>query len=186
MPSPMPRSLVPALLVALLVAAQPGATRAADAATKACANPELPRAILDGDPAAPGKTELRTIRIEAPSAGLRLAVADTEKRRELGLMCVTALRADAGMIFVFSSGGDVEFWMKNTLVPLDMVWVEADGRVTTVAANVPASSLEESDDKVARRTGHGRYVIELRAGDAARAGIVKGGRLTVPALAPAP
>jgi uncharacterized membrane protein (UPF0127 family) len=131
------------------------------------------------------KTELRTVRVGAPAHGLVLAVAATEHNRELGLMCVTALKADAGMIFVFTASGEYDFWMKNTLIPLDMVWVDGDGTVTNVAAAVPASTRDEADDKVARRAGHGKYVIELRSGDAAKAGIVKGARLTLPELAAA-
>jgi uncharacterized protein len=173
-------ALVYAAMVAVTAAALPAA--AGGAATTACANPDLPRAILDGDPALGAHSELRTIKIAAPSATLELAVVDTEAQRELGLMCVTALRQNAGMIFVFARAGTWEFWMKKTLVPLDMIWVDGDGRVTSVAASVPASRVDETDDKVARRSGRGRYVVELRAGEAARAGISAGERLVLPEL----
>jgi uncharacterized membrane protein (UPF0127 family) len=117
--------------------------------------------------------------VRAPKAQLRLAVAGDFASRELGLMCVTRLRPNAGMIFVFDSAGTWDFWMKNTVAPLDMIWVETDGTVSNVAADVPASTLTTPDDAIARRSGHGLYVIELPAGEAALDGILKGAKLTI-------
>jgi uncharacterized membrane protein (UPF0127 family) len=118
--------------------------------------------------------------VRTPTTELRLRVADDVATRTVGLMCVLALAPQTGMIFVFS-GGDVEhnFWMKNTLIPLDMVWVRANGQVTTVAANVPATTVETPDDKIPNRSGRGTYVIELAAGEASRDGIVPGAKLDV-------
>jgi hypothetical protein len=163
-------------------ASSPAPSASPRQATTACANPDLPAAILDGPPAEAPKTPLPLITVAAPKAQLHLAVAADEARRELGLMCVTALRRHAGMIFVFAHDGPYEFWMKRTLIPLDMVWVAADGRVTHVAAHAPSSTMDEPDDKVARRSGSGRYVIELTAGEAALDGLTDGVRLALPAL----
>jgi uncharacterized membrane protein (UPF0127 family) len=87
------------------------------------------------------------------------------------------------MIFVFDKDSKQEFWMKNTLIALDMVWVRASGTVDTVAANVPKSTRTTPDDAVARRAGTGKYVIELAAGEAAADGIVVGSDLK---MLPAP
>jgi uncharacterized membrane protein (UPF0127 family) len=156
-------------------------------AALACANPQLPQAILAGaNGAVSGDVEatpLRTVSVTGSAVALTLAVAADERSRERGLMCVTALRPAAGMIFVFPSANEWQFWMKNTVAPLDMVWLADDGTVTHVAANVPASTLETPNERVARRSGHGRFVIELRAGEAAAEHIAAGTRLTVPALA---
>ena len=151
-------------------------------ALTACANPALPHDILGG-PFAPAvaPAPLPTIRVAGAAVPLVLAVASDEHARELGLMCVTRLRPHAGMIFVFSAASVQEFWMKNTLVPLDMVWVDAGGTVTTVAGNVPASTRSTPDDVVARRRGVGLYVIELAAGEAAADGISAGTKLLLPA-----
>lgn len=126
----------------------------------------------------------RALVIAAPKATLRLAVADTETRRERGLMFVATVPRDEGMIFVFPSASDdhQEFWMKNTIAPLDMVFVDADGTVTSVAANVPATKRGTPDAKVARRQGIGRYVIELAAGRARSAGLRAGTALTIPEI----
>ena len=148
---------------------------------RTCASDRLPREILDGRIAAP-KAPLHTVDLVAPAARLRLAVAATEHDREFGLMCVTRLLPQHGMIFVFSVDHEQEFWMKNTLVPLDMVWVKGNGEVTTIAANVPAVTLATPEAVLPRRRGVGTYVIELAAGEASADGITVGSRLVVPAL----
>jgi len=118
--------------------------------------------------------------VRAPLANLRLSVADDGASRSYGLMCVLALLPRSGMIFVFSGGDQSRtFWMKDTLIPLDMVWVTAGGNVTTVAANVPATTVETPDADIPTRNGVGTYVIELAAGEAARDGIKPGVRLDV-------
>jgi hypothetical protein len=119
----------------------------------------------------------------APRGTLKLSAVTNTESRERGLMCVVSVPPGRGMIFVFP-GDDTEqgFWMKNTLVNLDMVFVSQNGVVTAVAANVPATKRGTPDDKVARRSGIGKFVIELAAGDAARHGIVAGTKLVFPAL----
>ena len=151
-------------------------------ATTACSNPRLPVSILGGSGPYQRGTALKTISLAAPAEKLTLAVAATESDRELGLMCVTSLAPQHGMIFVFPSAANQGFWMKLTLIPLDMVWLAPDGVVTSVAANVPASTVNTAEKSVARRYGQGQYVIELRAGEAAGDGLKKGVKLSLPAL----
>jgi uncharacterized membrane protein (UPF0127 family) len=172
------------LLAAALGAAEvpPATTAAAVSAVTSCANPHLPAEILAGDGPLGGAGPLPVVDATAGDVKLRLAVANDEPTRELGLMCVTRLRSHAGMIFVFPQSANQEFWMKNTLIPLDMVWVAADGTVTNVAPAVPASTMQTSDDQVARRRGNGRFVIELPSGEASVDGISAGMRLTLPPL----
>jgi len=169
-----------ALLLALVAPSSVTGQRAEPAAL-ACADAALPAAILAGPATLAPRKALKTVSLDAPRARLTLAIAGTSATRELGLMCVTHLRPHAGMIFVFSQAARWEFWMKNTLVSLDMIWVGGDGTVDAVAANVPPSTLETSDEDVARRSGDGLYVIELAAGEAASDGIVKGLRFRLPA-----
>lgn len=147
----------------------------------ACASTRLPAEILDG-PSVPSRKPLPVVEVSAPPVTLQLAVADDVPTREYGLMCVLRLRPQHGMIFVFSRESDWEFWMKNTLVPLDMIWLRADGTVTTVAVNVPSSTRTAPDATLARRRGRGVYVIELRANEAAADGIVVGSHLALPPL----
>jgi hypothetical protein len=127
----------------------------------------------------------RALVIAAPAASLRVAVADTDARRERGLMGVAVVPRGEGMLFVFPDAVDTQrdFWMKDTIAPLDMIFIRLDGTISTIASNVPASKRGISDAAVARRAGLGRYVLELGAGGARRAGLRTGDRLTLPALA---
>ena len=87
------------------------------------------------------------------------------------------------MLFVFGPPDrQQDFWMKNTLVGLDMVFVTSAGIVSSVAAQIPPTPKGTPDSAVARRTGTGRFVIELGAGDAARHGVVPGTKFALPAL----
>jgi uncharacterized membrane protein (UPF0127 family) len=127
--------------------------------------------------ATPAPQHLPRITVHAPKAALKLQMATNGKERELGLMSVTHLAPHTGMVFVFPQDGDEQFWMKDTLVPLDMVWVSAQGIVTGIAINVPVVPLDTPDQQIPRRDGTGMYVIELPAGEAVPDGIRDGVRL---------
>jgi uncharacterized membrane protein (UPF0127 family) len=131
--------------------------------------------------ATPSPQHLPTISVQAPRATLTLQVAKTEAERELGLMSVTNLPEHTGMVFVFDQDAPVEFWMKNTFIPLDMVFVGADGNVRYVAANVPATKADTPDDKIPRRHANAEYVIELPAGESKKDGITSGTHLDLSA-----
>lgn len=124
---------------------------------------------------------LPTVTVHAPKATLTLQVAKSEDERELGLMNVTKLPPHTGMLFVFDRDAPVEFWMKSTLVPLDMVFLGPDGTVRTVAANVPSTTVETPDAQIPRREGQAMYVIELPAGEAEKDGIT--GSVVLPDVA---
>ncbi|HEX8806794.1 MAG TPA: DUF2079 domain-containing protein [Candidatus Aquilonibacter sp.] len=130
----------------------------------------------------PAAQHLPAMTVHAPKATLTLQVAMTEDQRETGLMSVTHLPEHTGMVFVFDDDAPVMFWMKDTLVPLDMVFVGADGTVRSVAANVPVVAETTPDDQIPRRSGTGKFVIELPAGEAQKDGIVAGTKL--PELVP--
>jgi uncharacterized protein len=133
------------------------------------------------DPPKPDR-EPGTVDVRLGSRTYRLWVAATENTRRYGLMKRESMPADRGMIFVFRTQQPLTFWMKDTLIPLDMVWVSARGIVTTVAANVPATTVDTPEAKIPHRNGRGTYVIELAAGEAAHAGIKTGVLLDVSAV----
>ena len=104
-------------------------------------------------------------------------LADTPEKQEKGLMFVTKLPEDEGMLFVFDSEDDLLFWMKNTLIDLDMVFIGADKTVTSVAEQMPHSYTYTPDSQVARAAGYGQYVLELAAKTAARHGVKPGSKI---------
>ncbi len=116
-------------------------------------------------------TALPSVVVHAPRADLTLEVARTDAQRAHGLMDRTTVPAHTGMIFVFDADGPVDFWMKDTLVPLDMIFVAADGTVRRVYADVPVPRAGIGDEAIARESGTAKYVIELHAGEAAKDGI---------------
>jgi uncharacterized membrane protein (UPF0127 family) len=106
-------------------------------------------------------------------AKLMVEFADTDMTREYGLMCRKAVAPDRGMLFDFKVPMDnVSFWMRNTLIPLDIVYIRADGTVLSVAANVPP--LDETPVPAGGRI---RAVLELAAGRAAQLGLLPGDRI---------
>lgn len=163
------RSAAAVFMVALALAAAPKTAGAQGMVAEACVTAQT--------------AAQAPVRVRAPAAVLDLRIADTPAKREYGLMCVRALAPHSGMIFVFNDGDNYrDFWMKNTLIPLDMVFVAKNGKVNEVRANVPATTVDTPDDKIPHRDGTGTFVIELAAGEARRAGIQRGTILDVSAV----
>ncbi len=104
-------------------------------------------------------------------------VADTPQTHERGLMFVTQLPENEGMLFVFDEEDDLAFWMKNTLIDLDMIFIDAHQTVTSVAHEMPHSYTYTPDDQVAYTEGWGKYVLELAAKTAARHGVKEGTKI---------
>lgn len=101
-----------------------------------------------------------------------LDLAATPAQQECGLMFRKSMRRDVGMAFAFAPPRPLTFWMENTPLPLDLIFVGADGRVVSVGAGVPfARDLIDSHGVAAR-------VIELNAGQARRMGLKPGDRVT--------
>lgn len=120
----------------------------------------------------------QTIPVTLPDGFVvKALVADTPAKQERGLMFVTQLPEDRGMIFVFDQDQDQLFWMKNTLIDLDMVFISSDKTITSVAAEVPHSYTYTPDEEVARAGGYGKYVLELASQTAQKHGLVPGSKL---------
>jgi len=105
---------------------------------------------------------------------LWVEVADTLEKQERGLMFRRSLPENEGMLFVYREPVEMSFWMRNTLIPLDIVFVGADGVILNIHQARP---LDESI--LYRSAGAARYVIETNQGWFARHGIVPGDRVTL-------
>lgn len=119
----------------------------------------------------PTPQSLPLVTLNAPQATLHVQVAATPAQRERGLMGVTKLAQHTGMLFVFDRDENVAFWMKDTLIPLDMVFVSNDGVVRAIYPKVPVVSRSLTDAQIPIEQGAAKFVIELPAGEAAKDGL---------------
>ncbi|MFN2448579.1 MAG: DUF192 domain-containing protein [Candidatus Baltobacteraceae bacterium] len=119
----------------------------------------------------PTPQSLRAIDVRAPHATLHLQVAFSEAQRERGLMGVMRLPPRTGMVFVFEKDGPVAFWMKDTPVALDMIFVSRSGVVRKIFSGVPVVPLWLPDTDIPLERGEGKYVIELPAFEARADGL---------------
>ncbi|MDO8884809.1 DUF192 domain-containing protein [Pseudotabrizicola sp.] len=104
-------------------------------------------------------------------------VADTDATRSRGLMFRESMPRSVGMLFIYESPRRATFWMKNTLIPLDMIFADPSGRVKKVHANAKPQDLTTIDG------GEGvKFVLEINGGLAARLGISPGAELRHPAI----
>jgi uncharacterized membrane protein (UPF0127 family) len=155
------------LLAAVLLLVSAGGAAAASPAR----SPECSRS-------AAGQAELKPLQPLTLTTGkgrFRFAVedADDDEKRETGLMCRTRLAPDRGMLFDFRAPtDDVAFWMRNTLIPLDIVFIRPDGRVLSIARN--ARPLDETPLPAG---GQIRGVLEIAGGRAAQIGLMPGDKV---------
>ncbi len=108
---------------------------------------------------------------------IRTALADTPQKTEKGLMFVKKLPADEGMLFVFDQEEEHYFWMKNTLIDLDIIFLNPQGRITVQYERVPHTYTYTPDTEVPVVSGQAQYVLEAAAGTITRHGLQPGDRL---------
>jgi uncharacterized membrane protein (UPF0127 family) len=142
----------------------------------ACTKPSAPPPAETAAPPAPATTTTTTI---APAAsgprvvfpnGFTVAVeiAATPELRAQGLMYRDHLEPARGMLFFFPDDGVYDFWMKNTMIPLDMVWIDAGRTIVHIKSDVPPCRVDPCpsyDPGV-----EARYILEVAGGEAARRG----------------
>ena len=104
---------------------------------------------------------------------LRVEVVETLEKQERGLMFRQSLPENEGMLFVYREPQELAFWMRNTFIPLDIVFVGADGIILNIHQARP---LDES--VLYRSAGSAKYVIETNQGWFSRHGIRPGDRVT--------
>lgn len=113
--------------------------------------------------------------VETPAGArhaVRVELARTDAERARGLMRRGELADDAGMLFLFDESADHVFWMKDTLIPLDMIFIGEDGRVVGVVERAQPGSLS------GRSVGApSRYVLEVKGGWASARGVRAGDRV---------
>lgn len=102
-----------------------------------------------------------------------IEIAADDPTREQGLMYRDVLAEDKGMLFIFPTTGVYTFWMKNTIIPLDMIWIDEKKNVNFVASDVPPCKADPCPS-FGSTTIPSRYVLETAAGVAKKHGVAPG------------
>lgn len=121
--------------------------------------------------------DLAKVTIKAPARPIKLWIMNTESKEAEGMMWLTEkeVKDDEGMIFVFAEARPQNFWMQNTLLPLDITFLDSKGKVLNTVEGKP---LDEKTSLAS--SGPAQYVIELKKGQAAKSGIKPGTILEIP------
>lgn len=116
-----------------------------------------------------GQERLGLVKLTIDTAVVWAEVADRPETRQLGLMYRREMPKDQGMLFIFEEPQILDFWMKNTYLPLDIAFISSDGTILNIEAMKPL------DDKPRYRSrGPARYALEVNQGWFAARGIGPG------------
>lgn len=127
-------------------------------------------AAMNGGPTDAGVATAPAVTLNGHRIGVEIATDDASRTH--GLMDRTSMPADHGMLFVFPDDAARTFWMKDTLIPLDMLFLDADRRVVTVRVNARPCTADPCT--LYSSTEPARYVLELNAGVASELGVREG------------
>lgn len=103
-------------------------------------------------------------------------IADDDEERVQGLMFRKNLNRDSGMLFVFENEGYQTFWMKNTLIPLDMIFIDKGFEIVDIKNAVPC---EEEPCKLYKSSKPAKYVLEVNSGFAIKNNVKIGDKITL-------
>ena len=122
--------------------------------------------------AASEPVDLSILRKDGTRVIFRAEIARSNEERRVGLMNRQSLPADHGMLFDFGDSREVIMWMRNTLIPLDMLFADDEGVITHIHANA-----RPRDETMIDSRGPVRYVLEINGGLAARLLLAPGDKL---------
>ena len=125
-----------------------------------------------------GPQKLRTVQLHAGMQNITAEVAMTDRERAIGLMHRTQMGTHEGMLFVFERPGVQCFWMKNTLIPLSIAFVDDDGTIVNTDEMKPQTLDSHCSDRPVR------FVLEMNAGWFKKRALGAGSKLTGQPFAP--
>ena len=117
------------------------------------------------------------LKTDSGDHNFNIEVATTDQERALGLMFRRSLPENGGMLFLYDQPQPAAMWMKNTLIPLDMVFISPEGKVHRIEANA-----EPFSTAVIPSEGDIVGVLELKGGEAGRIGLKRGDKVLYPGL----
>jgi uncharacterized membrane protein (UPF0127 family) len=113
--------------------------------------------------------------VELKGQRFAVEIADDEASRQRGLMFRDDLPAERGMLFIFEREQPLAFWMKNTRIPLDILYFDDDRKLVSLAAGVPPCTTPQCPSYPSDAPA--RYTLELKAGTARKLGAARGDEL---------
>jgi uncharacterized protein len=132
-----------------------------------------PRPVSEGESEQISATAPQVLTPSGDAVVVELAISDAARAR--GLMFRSALPENRGMLFMFPESGIHGFWMKNTFIALDIVWIDEDLRVVHLERNVPPCTSEPCPTYAPAVPA--TYVLEVEGGEAERLGLEPGARV---------
>ena len=111
-----------------------------------------------------------------------LEIAKSLTQHSKGLSGRTSLCPSCGMIFVFDNESTYPFWMKDTLIPLDLIWLDHTGRIVTIHTAQPEPGVSTFSLKRYSNNSPASYVVELNAGDISKLSLKVGDTINIPKL----
>ena len=134
--------------------------------------------------AASVEAAMRTVKLwlltQSGEKAIGIEVAESEEEKALGLMFRTSLADDRGMLFPYGKPREITMWMRNTYIPLDMVFIRADGVVHRIEERA-----EPLNERIIGSDGDVSAVLELAGGNAKRLGLKPGDRVRADRYFPA-
>jgi len=115
--------------------------------------------------------------VELGGKSFAVEIADTREKQALGLMFRDEMPADEGMLFIFPKEAPRSFWMKNTRIPLDIMYFDKDLNMVSISADTPPCKVSRCPSYPS--VAPAKYVLELNAGAASELGVGPGDRLTI-------
>jgi hypothetical protein len=125
---------------------------------------------------------LKTVTLNIGAQSFALEKASTTLEHSRGLSGRTSLCPTCGMVFIFKNESIQTFWMKNTLIPLDIIFLDTDGVVNTIHSAQPQPGVSDLKLKLYASSSPSRYVIELPAGNAQKLGLTVGSQINLAPL----
>ena len=107
---------------------------------------------------------------------IKAELADTQEKKERGLMFRESLKENSGMFFPFDADATYNFWMKNTLIPLDIIFISKDFKIVEI---IHAEPCEEEPCESYKTSQYSRYVLEVNGGFTTRNNIAVGNKIAI-------
>lgn len=161
----------------LIMAIMPAVGVLLAVATLAFAQSDAPSSVENPATTEPEPSDLATLTI-VDSLGnrvpVRVEIADTDAERHTGLMGRTALAEDAGMLFVFDQEQTFSFWMRDTLIPLSVAYIDAEGRIVGI------QDMQPLDETLHPSSEPAQYALEVNQGFFEARGVTVGDSVELP------